>query len=194
MRLLTRGLAALFLCWLVNAPPVAAQRAATKWQGFWFGAGFGYGTAHLDCAGCTADDRSGVTAFIKIGGTPNPRLRLGFELNVWTQHEPTLTQRIGNLSGTLSYHPKPPVPFFFKVGAGVGFSRFKSETGGPSRALGLGGTLGIGADARIGRHVSLTPVANLYMGMDGDQTSSGVILGESVTHRIVELGLGVTLH
>jgi hypothetical protein len=86
------------------------------------------------------------------------------------------------------------VPFFFKVGAGVGFSRFKSEISGPSRALGLGGTLGLGADARIGRHVSLTPVVNLYMGLDGDQTSGGVIRGESVTHRIVELSLGVTLH
>jgi hypothetical protein len=85
------------------------------------------------------------------------------------------------------------VPFFFKVGAGVGFSRW-SQSDSPSRAIGLGGTLGMGVEARIARHVSLTPVVNLYMGLDGDQRRGGTIIGESVTHRIVEIGLGVTLH
>jgi hypothetical protein len=32
------------------------------------------------------------------------------------------------------------------------------------------------------------------MGLDGDQRRGGTIIGESVTHRIVEIGLGVTLH
>lgn len=179
--------------WLGNAPFLLAQDPAPAHKQIRIGAGLGYGSVRVNCSTCTPDTRAGITAFVNVAGTPGPNVRLGADLNVWTKHAPGLTQRIGNLSATLTWVPSPPVPFFFKLGAGVGFSRFKSEIGGPSSAMGLGGILGIGVDAAISRRVALTPVANFYFGLDGDQTNGGTVFADGVTHRVIDFGVGVTL-
>src|SRR3990170_2157258 len=63
-----------------GAAPLAAQHAQTR-DGFWFGAGLGYGS--LGCDGCGGDRTGGSSGYLKLGGTGSQHLLLGVETTGW---------------------------------------------------------------------------------------------------------------
>jgi len=122
-------------------------------------------------------------------------LRVGGELNIWTRHSTEsgsgLTQASGNASATIDYYPSPARSLFLKGGMGLAFGRFESTIGGKSSATGFGAVVGVGSDVRAGSHIALTPTINFLSGIDGDQSGG---LGSNLTHVIVDIGLGITIH
>src|SRR5438445_3708335 len=60
----------------------------------------------------------------------------------------------------------------------------------------VGGTAGVGYDIRVGRNVSLTPVANFVYGGVGDLNVSGggAPFATGWKQNVVDFGLGVTFH
>ncbi len=61
---------------------------------------------------------------------------------------------------------------------------------------GWGFTAGVGYDIRVGRNVSLTPVANFVYGGVGDLNVSGggAPFATGWKQNVVDFGLGVTFH
>jgi hypothetical protein len=100
------------------------------------------------------------------------------EVNGWGKSEFGQTMTMGNMSGAAYWYPMSNGGLFLK--AGLGYSvvddGFTSETG-----LGLLG--GLGYDIRVGRNLSVTPVANWYRG----SFSPGAL-------NVVDIGLGITSH
>ena len=167
----TTGLCALLA--LALATTASAQEGQTR-QGFWIGGGLGYGS--LGCDGC--DRLGGVSGYMKLGGTFRQNVLMGVEINGWTRSEFGQTMTMGNLSGAAYWYPMSDGGLFVKGGLGYSVvdDGFASETG-----FGLLG--GLGYDIRVGRNLSLTPVANWYSG----SFSPGSL-------NVLDIGLGITSH
>jgi hypothetical protein len=162
---------------ILLASTASAQHAQTR-QGFWIGGGLGYGSLGLGCSGCVDVGREGgVSGYFKLGGTLRQNILIGVETNGWTKSEGGATLTMGNLSGAAYWYPMTSGLF---VKAGVGYSMIDD---GFDSFSGLGLTGGVGYDVRVGRNLSITPVANWFRGgYDGLQGN------------VVQLGMGVTSH
>ncbi len=161
------------------AGSASAQQAQTR-QGFWIGGGLGYGSMGLSCDGCAASDRVGApTGYLKLGGTLRQNILLGVETNGWTKSELGARLTMTNISGAVYWYPMTSNGMFVKAGAG--FSALDSGFGGGSSGFGVLG--GVGYDVRVGRNLSLTPVANWFRG--------GFNGGSA---NVLQIGMGVTSH
>jgi len=170
------GLAALLTVLLTSTS--FAQHAQTR-QGFWIGGGMGYGTMGISCDGCPDFDREGsLSGYIKLGGTLRQNILLGVETNGWTKSEGGATLTMGNVSGAAYWYPMATNGLFVK--GGVGYSILDD---GFANESGFGMLAGLGYDVRVGRNLSITPVANWFRGgYDG------------ISANVLQLGLGVTSH
>ena len=175
-KLRATGLSALLTVLLAGS--AFAQNAQTR-DGFWVGGGLGYGS--LGCEGCT--DRTGApSGYLKIGGTLRQNILLGVETNGWTKSEFGARLTMGNVSGAVYWYPMVTNGLFVKGGAGYSVLDASSDVASGSES-GFGMLLGAGYDVRVGRNLSITPVANWFRGgFDGGSTN------------VLQLGVGVTSH
>ena len=164
------GFSAFFAILLASS--ASAQQAQTR-QGFWIGGGLGYGS--LGCDGC---DRVGApSGYLKLGGTLRQNILLGVETNGWTKSELGNRLTMGNVSGAVYWYPMTNGMF---VKAGAGYSVLDS---GIASTSGFGLLGGVGYDVRVGRNLSITPVANWFRGsFDGGSAN------------VLQIGMGVTSH
>ena len=164
------GFSAFFAILLASS--ASAQQAQTR-QGFWIGGGLGYGS--LGCDGC---DRVGApSGYFKLGGTLRQNILLGVETNGWTKSELGNRLTMGNVSGAVYWYPMTNGMF---VKAGAGYSVLDS---GIASTSGFGLLGGVGYDVRVGRNLSITPVANWFRGsFDGGSAN------------VLQIGMGVTSH
>jgi len=163
---------------ILLAGSASAQQAQAR-QGFWIGGGLGYGS--LGCEGCT--DRTGApSGYLKLGGTLRENILLGVETNGWTKSEFGARLTMGNVSGAVYWYPMTTNGLFVKAGAG--YSMLDADTGvGSGSESGFGILGGVGYDVRVGRNLSITPVANWFRGgFDGGSAN------------VLQIGLGVTSH
>jgi hypothetical protein len=174
------GFSALFAALLATA--ASAQQAQTR-QGFWVGGGMGYGSLGLSCTGCADVGREGgLSGYAKLGGSLRQNILLGVEMNGWTKSEAGARITMGNLSGAAYWYPMATQGLFIKAGAG--YSVLAVDDGFSSADdSGFGFLGGVGYDVRVGRNLSITPVANWFRGgFDGGSAN------------VLQLGLGVTSH
>jgi len=195
MRAVTGFIAILGVLAVAGARPAAAQHPQTR-EGFWIGFGFGYGTADLksptlDSLGATGRE-GGATGFLKLGGTLSKSVLLGGEVNAWVKSESGVKTTLGNVSAAAYFYPAPASGFFLKGGVGYGSTRVSNS--GSATASGFGFVAGLGYDVRVGKNVSLTPVANFYFGSDGDLAENGTTVFSSLKHNVFDFGLGITFH
>jgi hypothetical protein len=164
------------------ASSASAQQAQTR-QGFWVGGGMGYGSLGLSCTGCVDVGRTGgLSGYAKLGGTLRQNILLGVEMNGWTKSESGATITMGNFSGAAYWYPMATQGLFIKGGAG--YSVLAVDDGFSSaNDSGFGLLGGVGYDIRVGRNLSITPVANWFRGgFDGGSAD------------VLQLGMGVTSH
>lgn len=176
-----------------SAVSLAAAQHPQVRKGFWIGFGLGYGSSNVSCDGCPSTSReSSGSAFIKLGGTMSDKVLLGGEINAWSKSESGLTADLGNVSFAAYFYPQPKSGFFVK--GGVGFATTRLHDGGTAEATGFGFLAGLGYDIRVGTNISITPVANYYIGFDGDLKQSGSTLETGWKHNVYDFGLGITFH
>jgi hypothetical protein len=166
----------------VLATSAFAQQAQTR-QGFWVGGGMGYGSMGLSCDLCDGLGREGgLSGYAKLGGTLRQNILLGVEMNGWTKSESGARVTMGNFSGAAYWYPMPTQGLFIKAGAG--YSVLSTDDGtGTSDDSGLGLLGGVGYDVRVGKNLSITPVANWFHG-----GFSGI------SANVLQFGVGVTSH
>ena len=147
----------------------------------------------MSCDTCSARGReTALGYYIKLGGTLSPRLLLGGEIDGWLKTE-SLATYAGNGAVVLYFYPAPTSGLFVKGGAGLAVRFVETLYTGTHDGSGLGVTAGAGYDWRIGRNVSLTPMATYYYGDLGAlSTVSGTSTGWK--QNVFEFTLGVTFH
>jgi hypothetical protein len=173
---------------------LAPAQAPAARHGFWGAFGLGYGANGLTCSGgCSFNSDTkggGLTAALKLGGTPSPRVRLGGEVNVWTKDHGDVTESVGNVSVAVYLYPTARSGFFVK--GGVGGAIFELSQGSSSTsANGFGFVTGLGYDIPVSSKVSLSPIVNFYFGRDGDLRDGSTVVIPGIKHAIVDFGLSV---
>ena len=157
------------------ATPGAAQNPQTR-EGFWISFGFGVGS--LGCEDCGDDEREVGTNFnLRLGGTMSQRLLIGGELNGWTKTEGDATLTVSNIGPVLLFYPNPNGGLFLK--GGIGMANTSLELGSLTiDESGVGITIGLGYDARVGRRFALTPYFDIlgssYDGGSFNQVAFGL--------------------
>lgn len=143
---------ALALLASLSFPAIAQSNPQTR-QGFWIS--FGFGAGSLGCEDC--DDRlNGVNFNLRAGGTLSQRLLIGGEVNGWTKTQDDATLTVTNVGPVLLFYPSAQGGFFLK--GGLGLATTELELGSLTiEEEGVGLTLGLGYDARVGRKFALTP-------------------------------------
>src|SRR6266542_3969234 len=112
MRLTARCYAVAVMLMLI-APAVYGQYPQRR-DGFWIGFGLGYGSADVSCDGCNPVSRAGgVTAFLKLGGTPSRNLLIGGAVNAWAHDDGVATESMGNVTASLYFYPATRSGLFF---------------------------------------------------------------------------------
>lgn len=164
---------ALLLAALLSAP-AEAQNAQTR-EGFWISFGLGYGS--LGCDDCDDERTGGTNVYLRMGGTLSQRSLLGGEVNAWTKSEDGTTLTVSTIGPIFMFYPNPSGGLYLKGGLGlanisIDLGQFTIEENG------VGLTLGLGYDARVGQRFALTPyfdiVASNYDGGSLNQFSFGL--------------------
>ena len=170
----------------------SAQRPQTR-RGFWIAFGLGWGSAELSCDSCAGPREGGGVGHIRLGGTLNQKLLLGGDITGWAKEESGVTSALGNVSFVAQYYPMEQGGLFVKGGAGFSnilFSGNGAEASGESFGL----SAGVGYDIRVGRNVSITPLADFLFGGSRDIQESGTTVIPGMSMNVLNVGLGVTLH
>lgn len=171
---------------LVLAGTAQAQANPQTREGFWIS--FGLGSGSLTCESCDDDDEaiSGVGFNLRLGGTLSQRLLIGGEINGWGKEEGNVSVTIANITPVLLFYPAAQGGFFLK--GGVGLAAAEVEWGPYSgEQTGVGITLGLGYDARVGRNFALTPYVDFTTSsFEADLTN------ETNTFNRISFGLGFT--
>ena len=183
------------------------EETSTMRSGFWFSLGIGPadGTIQCTCQQLASDDvwRGGGSGsfFMSGGGTVNPNLQLGAELNVWARSENNRSSSIGLLSFVARYYPKASGNFYLKGGAGIGSSRLEANPNRSNVSLtlesgGLGMQFGLGYDILLGqsRKFALSPSLTLSAVFAEEDTVliDDNFFGGAGNPSFLQLGIGVT--
>jgi hypothetical protein len=159
-------------------------------EGFWIG--FGLGGGVNTSANVEDDKRGGGALYIRLGGTLSQKWLLGGEISVWGRQEDTIlgdnsvSLTRSNATFTAMFFPSSNGGFFLK--GGIGGANVELQAGGVKVSeQGVGTTLGLGYDVRLGRNLYLTP--NLDVLIQSFETAN-----ETTTNSLLLLTLGLTWH
>ena len=176
---------------LACAAPTGHAQSRHRHDGFWIGFGFGGGVN--TAANVEEGKRGGGAAFVRLGGTLSQRWLLGGELSIWGRQEDTVlgdntvSLTRSNATLTVLFFPSNNGGFFLK--GGLGGANVELQSGGLKISeQGMGTTLGIGYDVKLGRNLYLVPNFDLLIqtfATAGDLTT---------TNTLVLLTVGVMWH
>lgn len=160
-------------------------------DGFWIG--FGIGGGVNTAANVEEGKRGGGAAFVRLGGTLSQRWLLGGEVSIWGRQEDTVlgdntvSLTRSNATLTVLFFPSENGGFFLK--GGVGGANVELQSGGLKIShQGMGTTLGLGYDVKLGRNLYLVP--NLDLLIQTFETSGDA----TTTNTLVLLTVGVMWH
>ena len=151
-------------------------------DGFWVGFGFGGGVN--TAANVEEGKRGGAAAFVRLGGTLSQKWLLGGELSIWGRQDDavlgdnTVSLTRSNATLTVLFFPSEDGGFFLK--GGLGGANVQLQDGGPKLTKqGMGTTLGVGWDVKLGRNIYLVPNFDVLIQMfetSGNGTATNTLL------------------
>ena len=171
----------------------AAASAQTARDGQWLGVGLGGGLDQVACDACAGTPKSGLTGYVRFGGTLSERLLLGAEVDLWTRGDDGIRQYLGALNAIALLYAGPEARFHIKLGVGIVSFR-AAEDGDALTAFTFGASGGIGHDFRINDTLSLTPFASLMLAPFADLEFNGELASGGATLGLLQAGLGLTWH
>ena len=166
---------------------VQAQAFSQPHKGFWIGFGFG-GGVNLS-KGLDNERLTSGSFYVRLGGTPNQRLLLGFEAIGWAKERDNVILSRGNATFTALWYPRRNGGMFLKGGIGSAAVNRDVQIGGEHHSAtkgGFGSTLGVGADLKIGRNLYLTPNLDWLLQIFDSETAK--------SNHLFLFTLGLTWH
>jgi hypothetical protein len=158
------------------APVAAAQRRRGlvdvspphERRGLWLNGGIGAGEESFKFGGDPwSRGLTKPTFTFGIGGTVNPRLRLGFEGTGWfnryqDDQANNVTESLWSLLAVARFFPSRNAGLFLKGGGGLGVSAVSVEAGTGTSETGFATMLGAGYEIRLSPKLYLTPGVEWY--------------------------------
>src|SRR5207245_10545226 len=157
--------------------------------------GMWYGSANVTFYNISSDaPTGGVMASLKLLDSPSRNVLIGGAINGWSHASGGATETMANVTGSVYFYPVAASGLFLT--GGLGLSDYHVDTSPAVSGTGWGFTAGVGYDIRVGRNVSLTPVADFVYGGVGDLSVSGGggTFATGWKQNVVDFGLGVTFH
>jgi len=169
-------------------------------HGFWLSGGLAAGSENVRFSnepGGYGEENVQPAFWFALGGTVNPHLRLGGEVNgwVWDHHDLDtgyqVTDYLAAVLLTGQFYPADRLGLFLKGGVGLSRSGTSISGGSGVGENGFAYLVGAGYDIRLGRTVFLTPLVNLmYHRSNPDPNDPG---GLGTMHeRVFTIGVGIT--
>src|SRR6266571_7290069 len=88
---------------LAGASSAAAQRREAS--GLWYSVGVAPGWARVTCDICAGRRKTGLSAFIGVGGSTSRAVRVGAELAAWRQRDGGVTQTLMSVGAAAYWYP-----------------------------------------------------------------------------------------
>lgn len=189
---------AMFLM-IIGIPTVLlaqGEEAASKHarEGFWISVGLGGGSLGLGGDVSDVDRETGLSGYLRMGGTLSRKVLLGGESNGWTKEIDGIRTTVGFLAPVILWYPSETVDFYLK--GGLGFLFIDEEDGGFGKVTGsgFGVSIGVGYEARVGRMFSIVIFLNGIASTGVEAKLAGTGTGVDVDPDFGQLGVGVTWH
>jgi hypothetical protein len=159
-------------------------------HGLWLEGGLGWGEESYKFGGDPYSSNLGKPTFkFLLGGTVNPYLRLGAEVNTWWnsyQDEVTgyeVHEDLTHLMGIARIYPMKNMGLYFKGGLGVGWSSASVDYGNSTTEAGFAQVVGAGWEVKVSKVLFITPAFDWYWSQyekRGDATLHERLLNFSV--------------
>ena len=177
--------------------PLAAQEDETGnvRDGFWIGFGLGVASLGAECTSCDDSRASGLSGYVRLGGTVSQSVLLGGETNGWLNSDTNVDESLGFASFILMWYPSRDGDLFLKFGAGgmtyTGVTGILELTATAPTA-----SLGLGYEGRVGDNLSVVPFVNIYGSSAVSLKVNGITVptGEKIKINVAQLGVGLTFH
>ena len=185
------------------APEASAQRRRGlidvshrhERHGAWINFGLGVGNESWKFSkvpGGYSDGQDAPSFWLAAGGTVNPHLRIGGEINAWVYQYDDLgddiTESLASLMLTGQVFPVRDLGLFAKGGIGISRSATEIEFGDGVGETGFGYLLGAGYEIRLARNFFLVPSINYVKHRSSRRDDPDGTLHE----RVWTVGVGLT--
>jgi outer membrane protein with beta-barrel domain len=167
-------------------------------HGAWltFGLGAGRESYHYSNGPAGYSDEKVKPSFwLAVGGTVNPHLRLGGEINAWVNEFDESGEHITEslVSGMLTGHVFPIRDLGLFAKGGIGISRSGSDISGGfgTGETGFAYSLGAGYEIRLARNFFLVPTVNFLQHASSQGGTDPDNLG-TLHERVFTIGVGLT--
>ncbi len=157
-----------------------AQKSNTR-EGFWVSFGLGAGSATMGGDLGHQGRETGLSGYLRMGGTISPKLLIGGESNGWAGGDNS-SNGLGFLGAVAMFYPSAAGSFYLKGGLGL-------LTVGEGESSGLGASIGVGNEFRTGENFSVVLFLNAIQGF-GLSTDGG----SNLSPNWVQIGIGVAWH
>ena len=172
---------------LAPASTAAAQRRAAP-GGLWYSVGVAPGWARVTCDICAGHRRTGLSAFIGVGGRTSRALRIGGELAAWRESDGGVTQTLLSFGGAAYWYPGVRRRLYLRGGAVLVMHRAGDGTD-VITSSGIGPQLGMGYEYRVSRSWLLAPFIHYSVGVfGGDVKFNGGQAASSATVSFLQVG------
>lgn len=160
-------------------------------KGFFVSGGLGYGSAGLDCDGCTSDRENGLSGYFRIGGTIDPHVRLGFESNGWVKSTNGVDTQIAFWTGDIYIYPSVSNNFWLKGGVGLATAKASDDTQ-DLKSNGVAVSAGVGYDWAVNHgNFVIVPFAGYLRQLSGKVKFNGEDTGVSANADLFQVGIGL---
>src|SRR2546422_11182634 len=175
---------------LAGATSAAAQRHEAS--GLWYSVGVAPGWARVTCDICAGRRKTGLSAFIGVGGSTGRTVRVGAELAGWRQRDGAVTQTLLSFGAAAYWYPNLRRRFYLRGGAALVMHRVSDGTDIITSSE-IGPQMGVGYDYPVGRAWRLAPFAHYSVGVfGGDVKFNGGQAAGSATVSFFQVGASLT--
>lgn len=126
------------------------------------------------------------TIALRLGGTPNPNVRVGAELFGWGSDEPDGYESFSTALLAFQFYPSRDQGLYLKAAGGVASSRVDFDNGASTTETGFGWSVGAGFEVPLSRKFAIAPTVDLYQGSFTSRTEP------TLSERVLNIGVAVT--
>jgi hypothetical protein len=172
---------------------LAAQRSrSSSAGGFWYAFGVAPGWTRVSCQICSGSRRTGLSAFVGLGGRTSRALRIGGELAGWRKSDEGVTQSLMSIGAAAYWYPGATRRVYLRGGAALLMHRTSDGTDVVTSTE-IGPQLGIGYEHALNPNWLIAPFAHYAVGVfGGDVKFNGGQAAASSRVSFLQVGVSLT--
>jgi len=170
---------------------LAAQRSSAT-GGFWYSVGVAPGWTRVSCQICSGSRRTGLSAFLGLGGRTSRALRIGGELAGWRKSDESVTQTLMSIGAAAYWYPGTTRRLYLRGGAALLMHRTSDGTDVVTSSE-IGPQLGIGYEHALSPKWLIAPFVHYAVGVfGGDVKFNGGQAAGSARVSFLQVGVSLT--